>query len=114
VDRSVGCECRCEAVYCTLEKAIPFGLLLNELVTNAFKVCDPGAAAGEISVSLRQMEGTDGSERFDNGPGLPPDFDPAAARGLGLQLVRALVSQLGGEISWENDAARVSGTVSLA
>ena len=38
----------------------------------------------------------------DTGVGFPEDFDPAASRGLGLQLVDSLVSQLNGTLQWQS------------
>ncbi len=92
----------CDPVVCNLEKAIPFGLLLSELVTNAFKHALRPGRAGSIRITLK-AEGE--SARLcvsDDGPGLPPDFDAGSSRGLGLQLARALAGQLGGELSWES------------
>lgn len=103
VDKSVTVTCHCDTVYCTIEKAIPFGLLLNELVTNAFKYAAKDANDKAISVSLRAENGIAHVEVFDNGPGLPEGFSLSSSKGLGFQLVQALVGQLDGELSWKNE-----------
>jgi len=92
----------CEAIRCSLETAIPYGLLLAELVTNAFKHAS-GRDSASVSVALRRENGLARLSVSDNGPGLPPDFDPSKSRGLGLQLVLALSAQLKGSLAWESD-----------
>jgi len=93
----------CDPVVCNLEKAIPFGLLLSELVTNAFKHAFRPGRAGSIRITLKAEGELARLCVADDGPGLPPGFDTGSSRGLGLQLARALAGQLGGELSWESD-----------
>jgi two-component sensor histidine kinase len=82
-----------------IDQAIPCGLIINELVSNALKHAfpDPDLAA-EIFVALRPD--ADGRLTLlvrDNGVGFPPDFDFSTPTSLGLQLVHTLAHQLGGE-----------------
>ena len=91
----------CETVRCSLETAIPFGLLLAELVTNAFKHAS-GRDSAAVSVILATENGFARLSVSDNGPGLPPDFEPSQTRGLGLQLVLALTAQMEGTLTWES------------
>jgi two-component sensor histidine kinase len=49
----------------------------------------------------------------DEGPGLPAGFDPANSRGLGMQIVRALVKEIGGELSFLAGAKGRGTTVTL-
>jgi two-component sensor histidine kinase len=92
-----------EAVRLNLDTAIPFGLLVSELVTNAIKYAFPPereGEKGEIVVSFSERE--DGNYLLavsDNGIGLPEGFDLDMASSLGLKLVHSLVEQLGGEVS---------------
>lgn len=78
------------------EQAAPFGIVLNELVTNAAKHAYPAPAVGEICVELRAEPNTVVLRVSDAGRG----FAGAAERpgGLGMRLVRSLVKQLGGEL----------------
>lgn len=99
---NVAADVECDPLRCDLEKAIPFGLLLSELVTNAFKHALRSGSAGSIRITLKS-EGE--SARLcvsDDGPGLPSGFDPGLSRGLGLQLATALAGQLGGKLTWES------------
>jgi two-component sensor histidine kinase/putative methionine-R-sulfoxide reductase with GAF domain len=80
------------------DKAIPLGLLINELVTNAAKHAYPGGS-GEIEV-LGERRGADlHVEVSDRGIGLPKDFDIDQPRtSLGFKVVKSLLAQLEGRI----------------
>jgi len=83
-----------------INKAVPCGLLLNELVTNAYKHAFKGRDRGLLRVSLRR----EGDELVlavaDDGPGLPPGLDPGSGDSLGLMLIRELARQLRGSVRW--------------
>ena len=103
VEENVLMKVEAEAVRLNLDTAIPFGLLVSELVTNAIKYAFPPGREGEkgeVAVSFRERE--DGKYLLtvsDNGIGLPEGFDLATGASLGLKLVHTLVEQLGGEVS---------------
>jgi two-component sensor histidine kinase len=81
-----------------IETAVPCGLILNELMTNALTHAFPNGRQGEIFVSLDKGPG--GQCRLsvaDTGIGVPDDVSVRETRSLGLRLVGALVKQLGGE-----------------
>ncbi|MFH1661402.1 MAG: sensory transduction histidine kinase [Rhodocyclaceae bacterium] len=85
-----------------LERTIPCGLLVNELVTNSFKHAFKGERQGEIVIQLE--EGFDGMvcvSVADNGVGLPPESELAHGSSLGLQLVQLFVEQLHGTLDVE-------------
>lgn len=86
---------RVEAVQVSVEQAIPTGLILNELVTNALK--HGRSADGQCRLTVTVQPDPKGFvvEIADEGPGLPTDFATPSARSLGKQIVRALVRQLG-------------------
>ncbi|RPH45293.1 MAG: sensor histidine kinase, partial [Burkholderiales bacterium] len=81
-----------------LPRAIPCGLLVNELVTNAYRHAFPDGRAGTITVGLDVVGDTARIRIEDDGIGLPPDLDTDAATSLGFQLVPLLVDQLGGTL----------------
>lgn len=87
--------------YLDLERAIPCGLVVNELVTNAFKHAFPTGQSGEIRIELQAIGGELELLVADNGNGLPADFDMNNIKSLGLQLVPLLVDQLGGRFTVE-------------
>lgn len=83
-----------------LQRAAPCGLLLNELVTNAFKHAYPGSNTGEILVELTAPQSDEVLIRVsDQGVGLPPGFELAQAKSLGLRLVTLLADQLNAQLS---------------
>jgi two-component system, sensor histidine kinase PdtaS len=80
-----------------LQQAIPCGLLVNELVTNAIKHAFPGGRAGRVRIRLRAgAAGDEGAavvEVDDDGVGLPPGRGPGQGPGLGMQLLPLLADQ---------------------
>jgi two-component sensor histidine kinase len=89
-----------DEVHCKLDKAIPFGLLLNELIANAFKHGLSGRRDGKLFIELRKVENMGTLIVRDNGGGLAPGFAISDTGGLGLRLADALAGQLGGELAW--------------
>jgi len=91
-----------ESVQLDLERTIPCGLLLNELVTNSFKHAFPGERCGEILIKLsKDGDGLISFSVADDGIGLPEEKELAARVSLGLQLVPLLVEQLHGTLKIE-------------
>ena len=84
-----------------IDKAIPCGLILNELVSNALKHAFP-IGHGEILLELEEKEGQVQIVVQDNGCGFPSKGK--VRRGLGLELVEMLTEQLDGHISRTNGA----------
>jgi two-component sensor histidine kinase len=99
----------CDPVDVPLEDAVPLGLLLNEALTNAFKYGlrgDARATPGhrcDVRVELTRRDRELSLVVADWGPGLPPGFDPAATRSLGMRLVHSLARQLRGRLELESD-----------
>jgi len=89
-----------EAVSLPVSKAIPCGLILNELLTNALKHAYPEPRCGHIEIWLRRLpEAQLELQVRDNGIGMSnPDIN-AARTSIGLQLVSTLAEQLGGKVS---------------
>jgi len=90
-----------------LDKAIPLGLIINELVTNSFKYAFPDNRAGEIAVGFRRGDrGEAVLQVRDTGVGLSEAVDTAKPRSLGLSIVSMLTEQIGGRLV----VNRVGGT----
>jgi two-component sensor histidine kinase len=97
-----------------INKAIPCGLIINELVSNSLKYAFPQVKSadkkkmkkGKVDVRLSSEDGKVALLVKDNGIGLPEDLDIETADSFGLQLVTTLVSQLNGRI----DIKRKPGT----
>jgi len=93
-----------ESAPSSVDMAVPCGLVLNELISNAFKHAFPGGRSGEVSVSLHVED-----DRFvvavsDNGVGIG---DVSGAPGLGLRLVQRLAQQARATVEL---TSRTSGT----
>jgi two-component sensor histidine kinase/sensor domain CHASE-containing protein len=85
--------------FLSLDAAVPCGLIVNELVSNALKYAFPDGRTGEIRVGLYgDLDGKMALVVRDNGVGLTPDTDLERSSSLGLRLVRMLAQQLGADI----------------
>ncbi|MCP4214314.1 MAG: PAS domain-containing protein, partial [bacterium] len=95
-----------EDVYVSIDNAIPIGLVLHELISNAFKYAFPGNTPGEISINLHSISQNEIELTVsDNGVGLPKGFEPGQTDTLGLRMVVSIVEyQMGGKVSFENGA----------
>jgi len=79
----------------TIDRAIPMGLIISELVSNSLKHAFPGDRKGLITVDLRtDREGPFCLTVGDDGVGFPDDIDYLTTDSLGLRLVNTLVGQL--------------------
>jgi PAS domain S-box-containing protein len=87
-----------------IDRAVPCGLIINELVSNALKYAFPNGKSGEIRVDLHEDE-----ERrlalmvSDNGIGFPSGMDFRNTASLGMQLVNTLTDQLEGTITLDRN-----------
>jgi two-component sensor histidine kinase len=81
------------------DRAVRVALILNELVMNACKHASRSMATVRVWVGLEQR----GPDRLslsvrDDGEGLPPGFDLATARTMGMRVLTALIEQMGAEL----------------
>ena len=98
-------ELACEQISLDIERAIPLGIILNELITNSFKhAFSDGDGKLEISFCIHKDPGGDDLLQLkisDSGPGLPEDPGFERQEGLGLILIRQLSRQLQGSFSFD-------------
>jgi two-component system, sensor histidine kinase PdtaS len=88
-----------ENVFLGVDTAIPCGLIINELVSNALNHAFPGNRTGEIHITITQSEGKFKFIISDNGVGFPSNLDFKKSPSLGLQLINTLTHQLMGEMT---------------
>ena len=86
--------CEVSPCYLTTDKVIPAALIVNELITNAFKYSYPGDTGGVIRVDCRPEGNALILSVSDDGVPLPKDFDLAKSSGLGMKMIAALAKQL--------------------
>jgi two-component sensor histidine kinase/ABC-type amino acid transport substrate-binding protein/putative methionine-R-sulfoxide reductase with GAF domain len=91
-------------VFLPVNVAVPCGLILNELFSNALKHAFTGRESGAVTVSLREnVQGAVQLRVGDNGMGLPPELNWEKARSLGLRLVQMLARQLHAAVEVASD-----------
>ncbi len=88
-----------DKVFITIDKAVPCGLIVNEILTNSLKFAFLGRSSGTIRISLVREGDTVTLAIGDDGIGLPEDLDPARVHTLGLQLISILGAQIEAEIT---------------
>ena len=89
-----------------IDTAVPFGLALNELLTNSFKYGHTTGNSFTIAMTLtfEKYDGEEGNKYIfvysDTGPGLPTGFDIKKSKSLGMRLVNDLSKQMGGRMNY--------------
>ncbi|MEH1844134.1 MAG: histidine kinase dimerization/phosphoacceptor domain -containing protein [Nostoc sp.] len=82
-----------DSVSLNVDQAIPCGLVINELISNALKHAFPNQQVGTISIALRNVGNNIEMTIQDNGIGLPDNLDWTNTDSLGLSLVYDLVTE---------------------
>ena len=103
INEEVFLNTQLEEIDLILDQAIPCGLLMNELITNALKYAWKPGQKGTINLVLRQVENMVELIVSDDGLGLPTKFEEMNSDTLGLQLVVTLIEQLDGELIVNTD-----------
>ena len=98
-NRNIETKIEAEDILLDIDTAVPIGLIVNELVSNAFKYAFPDNAEGEIVISLKESDDLIHLSVTDNGVGIPADLDMEKLSSLGLRIVRILTNQLEGDLS---------------
>ena len=101
-------ECAMDRLELDVDTAVPIGLIVNELLTNALKYAFPEETPGTINISLsRTDDNTLTLTVVDNGVGKMAETAPRGT-GFGSQLVQLLTQQLNGQMQEESqDGTRV-------
>jgi two-component sensor histidine kinase len=99
---SVALNFECDPVELSVDKAVVCGLLVNELIVNAYKYAFQDNEVGELKVSLKSENECITLSISDNGPGLPDDFDALLGKGLGTILVKNFAQQLDADMQLDS------------
>ena len=94
-------ERRVDDFHLDTKRLFQLGVIINELLTNSMKYAFSDDRSGTVSVALQKEERRVRLSVWDNGSGLPDDFDAEESSGLGIMLVNSLSQQLGGSFSME-------------
>ena len=97
--RNIKLQVNVDKISLSLDAALPCGLIINELVSNALKYAFPDKQSGKIDINLNLDEQNHYILMVsDNGVGLPPNINWKNTQSLGLRLVRTLSQQLGAKV----------------
>jgi two-component sensor histidine kinase len=105
--RGIKIEVKSEQIELDIGRAIPCGIIINELMTNALKYAFPDKKKGTVWIAFRSKDSGDYLlEIGDNGIGLPEQIDPEQTSSLGFKIVQTLALQLRTSLAVE----RANGT----
>ena len=86
-----------ENIHLPITKAIPCGMIINELIINSFKYAFIERNLGNIFISFKNVDGYVELAVNDDGTGLPEKFDPDTSETLGYTIIKELCKQIDGE-----------------
>ena len=98
-DKDITVDTQIEDVELNINKAVPFALLVNEVVTNSFKHAFEDREKGKITIRMQEDEDDLEVHISDNGIGLPEEFELGKRDSLGMTLINNFLQQL--EADWE-------------
>lgn len=89
-------------VHLNMDTAIPLGLIINELVSNAMAHAFPEGRSGQIRVAMGSTgNGSYRLEITDDGVGFPAEFNLGNSQSLGLSLIQTMIGNLNGKMEYE-------------
>ncbi|MFK7750225.1 MAG: histidine kinase dimerization/phosphoacceptor domain -containing protein [Kordia sp.] len=102
-EKKVQTNIQTENMQFDIDTAIPLGLIVNELITNAYKYAFDASAENTLNISINKLN----DEEYklvvaDNGKGIDASIDLAKVKSLGLRLVKRLTKQLQGQFNVNN------------
>jgi two-component sensor histidine kinase len=95
---NVELKTKIEPIRLAVKRAVPCGIIVNELLTNACKYAFPDEREGRISLEFRKLEGLYLLTIEDNGVGISEEQPPRENKSLGMRLIKTLVKQLHGDL----------------
>ncbi|RXK13133.1 histidine kinase [Halarcobacter mediterraneus] len=102
IENRVLIDIKVDDIDLNIETAMPYGIILNELVTNAFKYGFKGQENEKLKIRLTKEENILNLVVKDNGKGLDKEFSQVSETTLGLKLINTIVShQLFGTVSYQ-------------
>ena len=102
-ERSIYLNLDIKPIFLDIDMAVPLGLIVNELTSNALKHAFPGSAGGTVRIGLYAENGKTTLVVSDTGIGFPRDLDFTNTPSMGMQLVVTLVEQIEGTIELSRD-----------
>ena len=103
VHNNITLQIKLDTLMLSINTAIPCGLIINEILTNAIKYAFPGNRKGIIEIKLKVEDEKINLQISDNGIGLPDDLNLKKVKSLGMKLIQVLTDQIDGELTIEGD-----------
>lgn len=97
-EKTITVEMKLDPLKIEISKALPLGLIYNELINNVYKHAFSDRKNGKVTVNLNQNQNRAVMSVIDNGKGLPEDFSIEKSESLGMTLISRLTSQIDGEL----------------
>jgi two-component sensor histidine kinase len=89
-------------LYLNINQAVPSGLIVTELVNNAFKYAYINQTSGLLDIKVENRDRKVIISVTDNGIGLPDEFEAMSESSYGMNIIHALVKQLQGSIEYRS------------
>lgn len=102
-EKNIELELNADSFELNVTQAVPLGLILNELLVNAYKHAFQNADEGLISVELTKCDENVCLRVSDNGKGFPDNLNTEATKSLGMTLINTLTKQLKGTLTMNNE-----------
>lgn len=102
-DKHIDIRVEAEDIFLNIVKAVPCGLIINELLTNCLKYAFENITEGEVVIGFHDTDDGLVLSIIDDGVGLAEDINMKNPETLGLQLVDMLTRQLNGRLEWDRE-----------
>jgi two-component sensor histidine kinase len=102
-DKNIKVNFAGEKILLHMDKAIPLGLIFNEIVTNSFKYAFKSSMEGNVKVEIKKLDEKICFMASDDGIGFPEDIKDKKSKSLGLELIEALCGQLDADLRIESN-----------
>lgn len=99
VSQNISVNFRCSDIELNVNQAVPCALIINEMLSNAFKHAFKGEEKGTLSIIIRKENDEISVTIADNGNGLPDDFQISNQTSMGFTIITTLLNQLKADLT---------------
>ena len=108
LDKAIEIHFSSDTIQLEIDTAVPLGLILNELINNAYKHAFKSKESGFIAITFKEISKKSYQLIFkDNGNGFATDFDATKIKTVGYELINGLTKQLKGKLTTYNDSGAI-------